>query len=120
VVALERFATVRRTRGLGAFFNPYRGPVRELAELTMESTLLSERTANAMKLHGDDYLARVARRAGERLHLADWAASIRRKQEAVTRLYETLNDQLANTRAEALELAIVLLIVFEIALYFSG
>jgi hypothetical protein len=117
--ALERFATVRRARGLGAFFNPYRQPVREMAELTMESTLLSERTANAMKLHGDDYLARVARKAGERLHLADWAASIRRKQEAVMRLYETLNDQLANTRAEALELAIVLLIVFEIVLYFS-
>ena len=118
--ALERFATVRRgVRGLGAFFNPYRQPVRELAELTMESTLLSERAANAMKLLGDDYLARVARRAGERLHLADWAASIHRKQEAVTRLYETLNDQLANIRAEALELAIVLLIIFEIVLYFS-
>ena len=118
--ALERFATVRRrARGLGAFFNPYRQPVRELAELTMESTLLSERAVNAIKLLGDDYLARVARRAGERLHLADWAASIRRKQEAVTRLYETLNDQLANIRAEALELAIVLLIIFEIALYFS-
>jgi len=37
----------------------------------------------------------------------------------VMHLYETLNDQLANTRAEALELAIVLLIIFEIALYFS-
>jgi hypothetical protein len=117
--ALERFAGVRGARGVGAFFNPYRQPVRELAELTMESTLLSERAANAMKLLGDDYLARVARRAGERLHLADWAASIRRKQESVTRLYETLNDQLANTRAEALELAIVLLIIFEIALYFA-
>jgi hypothetical protein len=117
---LERFATVRRGGGLGAFLNPYRQPVRELAELTMDSTLLSERAANAIKLLGDDYLARVGRRAGERLHLADWAASIRRKQEAVARLYETLNDQLANTRAEALELAIVLLIIFEIGLYFSG
>jgi hypothetical protein len=117
--ALERFATVKRGGGLGAFLNPYRQPVRELAELTMDSTLLSERAANAIKLLGDDYLARVARRAGERLHLADWAASIRRKQDAVARLYETLNDQLANTRAEALELAIVLLIIFEIALYFS-
>src|SRR5688572_23823193 len=112
-VALERVATLRGVRGLGAFFNPYRQPVRRLAELTMESTLLSERAANAMKLLGDDYLARVARRAGERLHVADWAASIHRKQEAVTRLYETLNDQLANLRAEALELAIVLLIIFE-------
>jgi hypothetical protein len=116
---LERFATVPRRGGLGAFLNPYRQPVRELAELMMDSTLLSERAANAIKLLGDDYLARVARRAAERLHLADWAAAIRRKQEAVTRLYETLNDQLANTRAEALELAIVLLIIFEIVLYFS-
>jgi len=119
--ALEHYGALRpRARGLGAFLNPYRQPVRELAELTMESTGLSERAANAMKLLGDDYLARVARTAGARLHLADWAATIRRKQEAVSRLYETLNGQLASLRAEALELAIVLLIVFEIALFFSG
>lgn len=119
--ALERFGAMPTVgRGLGSFLNPYRQPVRELAELTMESSLLSERTANTMKLLGDDYLARVARSAGERLHLADWAASIRRKQDAVTRLYATLNDQLSRLRAEALELAIVLLIVFEIVLFFAG
>ena len=118
--ALERFGSVRQRRGLGAFLNPYRQPVRELSELTLESTVLSERVGNAMKLLGDDYLARVARKAGERLHLADWTASIRRKQDAVARLHDTLNDRLANQRAEALELAIVLLIVIEIGLYFAG
>jgi hypothetical protein len=46
-------------------------------------------------------------------------ATVRRKQEAVATLHGTLNAQLANLRGEALELAIVLLIVFEIALYFS-
>jgi hypothetical protein len=118
--ALERFGGLQSgARGLGAFLNPYRQPVRELAELTIESALLSERAINAMTLLGDDYLARVARRAAERLHLADWVATVRRKQEAVATLYGTLNAQLANLRGEALELAIVLLIVFEIALYFS-
>ena len=119
--ALERFTSVRQgSRGLGGFLNPYRQPVRELAELTIESAFLSERVMNAMKLLGDDYLARVARRAGERLHLADWEASIRRKQEAVGTLYGTLNDRLVALRGEALELAIVLLIVFEIVLWFGG
>jgi hypothetical protein len=118
--ALERFAAVRPgPRGLGAFLNPYRQPVRELAELTIESTFLAERVGNAMKLVGDDYLARVARRAGERLHLADWDASIRRKQETVATLHDTLNDRLAAVRGEALELAIVVLIVFEIILWMS-
>jgi hypothetical protein len=118
--ALERFAGVPRRRGgLGSFLNPYRQPVRELAELTVESALLSERAMNAMKLLGDDYLARVAGCLADRLHLADWAATVRRKQEAVARLYETLNDRLAVLRGEALELAIVLLILFEIALYFG-
>jgi hypothetical protein len=119
--ALERFAVVTpRPRGLGAFLNPYRQPVSELAELTIESSLLAARVVNAMKLVGDDYLARVARRAAERLHLADWEASIRRKQEAVATLYATLNDRLAVVRGEALELAIVLLIVIEIILVLSG
>jgi hypothetical protein len=119
--ALERATTVgRATRGLGAFLNPYRQPVRELAELTIESALLSERVVNAMKLLGDDYLARVARRAAERQHLADWEATLRRKQEAVATMYTTLNDRLAVVRGEALELAIVLLIVFEILLWLGG
>jgi len=119
--ALEGVAAVRRgPGGLGAFLNPYRQPVRLLAELTIESTLLSERVTNAMKLLGDDYLARVARRAAERLRLADWEASIRRKQDAVATLYTRMNDRLVALRGEALELAIVLLIILEIALWVTG
>jgi hypothetical protein len=119
--ALEGVATARRGPGrLGPFLSPYRQPVRRLTELTIESTLLSERVTNAMKLLGDDYLARVARRAAERLRLADWEASIRRKQEAVATLYTRMNDRLVALRGEALELTIVLLIVLEIALWLSG
>ncbi len=119
--ALERFTAVRSgIGGIGAFLNPYRQPVRELAELTIESSLLCERVVNAMKIIGDDYLARVARHAAGRLHLADWEGSIRRKQEAVGILYGTLNDRLAVMRGEALEVAIVLLIVVEIVLWFTG
>jgi hypothetical protein len=119
--ALEGFTGVpRRGTGIGAFLNPYRRPVQQLAELTIESTLLSERAINAMKLLGDDYLARVARLAAERLHLADWVATVRRKQETVATLFQTLNDRLAATRGEALELAIVVLIVVEILLFLGG
>jgi hypothetical protein len=119
--ALERFAGFTPARGgIGAFLNPYRQSVRELAELTIESTLLSERAINAMTLLGDDYLARVARAAAERLHLGDWVATVRRKQEAVAALHTTLNDRLTALRGEALELAIVILIVFEIVLFFSS
>ena len=41
------------------FRNPYRKTIHDLAELRIESLILAKRVENALKLIGDQYLARI-------------------------------------------------------------
>jgi hypothetical protein len=92
--------------------------MRRLAELQMDSAVLFEGVNNALKLIGDQYLARVYRIAADRLHLPDWDASILRKLNTVEGMYQKLHDQQANRRMETLEWIIILLIAFEVVMGF--
>jgi uncharacterized Rmd1/YagE family protein len=69
---------------------------------------------NALKLLGDQYLARVYRLASQRFHLSEWDASILRKLQTLESIYEKVSDQAASYRMEILEWIIILLIAFEI------
>jgi uncharacterized Rmd1/YagE family protein len=82
----------------------------------MESSLLFEGVNNALKLLGDQYLARVYRDAARRLHLPEWDASILRKLGALESIYEKLSDRQTNRRMEAMEWIIIILIGFEIVM----
>ncbi len=92
--------------------------LRRIAELQMDSALLFEGVNNALKLVGDQYLARVYRLAAERMHLPDWDTSILRKLQTAESIYEKLSDQETTRRMEALEWVIILLFAFEIAMTF--
>ena len=92
--------------------------MRRLAELQVDSAILFEGVNNALKLIGDQYLARVYRIAADRLHLPDWDASILRKLNTVEGMYQKLHDQHANRRMETLEWIIILLIAFEVVMGF--
>lgn len=91
---------------------------RRLAVLHMDAALLFEGINNAIKLVGDQYLARVYRLAARRFHLPDWDASILRKLDTVQRLYEKLSDDQATRRMEVLEWIIIILIAVSIVLPF--
>jgi len=84
--------------------------LRRIAELQMDSSLLFENVSNALKLLGDQYLARVYRLAAGRLHLPDWDASILRKLSVLESIYEKLADRQSGRRMEALEWIIIILI----------
>ena len=84
----------------------------------MDSALLFEGVNNALKLLGDQYLARVYRAASERFHLAEWDTSILRKLQTLESLYEKMSDQAASHRMEVLEWIIILLIALSIVLPF--
>jgi len=102
----------RTVRGLLSF-----GPSRDLrtiAELQMDSSLLFEGVNNALKLVGDQYLARVYQMASRRLHLPDWDASIIRKLQTADSIYQKLSDHEASRRVEVLEWIIIVLIAFEV------
>jgi hypothetical protein len=95
---------------------PYRRALRELTEWRIESTLLSERVGNSLKLIGDLYLSRIHSAASTKVHLPEWEAIISRKLLILDELYERLDDRLRTAQSQALEVIIVLLIIVEVIL----
>ncbi len=87
-----------------------------VAELQTESAMLFEAVNNALKLLGDQYLARLYRLTAQRFHLPEWDASILRKLATLESIYQKLSDRSAHRRGEVLELIIILLIAFEITM----
>jgi hypothetical protein len=91
-------------------------PLRVLGEFKVEANELFERTGNALKLVGDQYLARVYDLLVARFHLKEWEESIRRKLEVAEGVYKVVSDQAAGRRMEFMEIIVILLIVIEVVL----
>jgi hypothetical protein len=102
------------------FWSPYAGLARKVLSRLLELTEFTERVENSLKVVGDFYLARVYRGAVKRFDLPSWQASVYRKQSLVAQVYDLLSGEIDTRRNTLLELAIVLLIVLEIALAFIG
>jgi hypothetical protein len=73
---------------------------------------------NALKLFGDQYLARVYRLAAERLHLPNWDAAVLRKLATAESIHNKITGFRSAKRMEVLELVIVILIAVSIVLPF--
>jgi hypothetical protein len=102
-----------------SFLPAWRGPARPLrvlGELKVEANGLFERTTNALKLVGDQYLARLYRMVSSRYHLAEWEQSIQRKLDVLEGVYQVISTQTSHFRSESLEFIVVLLILIEILL----
>jgi hypothetical protein len=113
VIRPERGGKARRARF------PWRlhaDAVRSVRELEVEATSLFERTDNALKLIGDQYLSRVFGLASQRFHLGEWQQSIRRKLDTVGDVYDLLVQQASGARLEFLEVVVIVLIALEIVL----
>jgi hypothetical protein len=94
-----------------------RSPARELrrlAHLQMDAAILFEAVNNALKLLGDQFLARVYRAASQRLHVAEWDSSILRKLRTLESIHSRFADYQSARRMEVLEWVIIILIAFEI------
>lgn len=93
------------------------GPAMErVARLQVDAALLHERVTNALKLLGDQYLARLWSQASRRLRLADWNTGILHKLETLDRIHGQLADRAATLRLEALEWIVIALIALSIVL----
>lgn len=105
-----------RRRWPSANWRTHSDTVRSVRELEIEATSLFERADNALKLIGDQYLARVFDLASGRFHLDEWQQSIRRKLDTVGDVYDLLVQQASGIRLEALEIIVIVLIALEIVL----
>jgi hypothetical protein len=92
----------------------------QLAALEMDASSLFEGVNHAMKLVGDQHLARVYRLAVRRFHLDAWDTSILRKLGAVEGIYRKLSDRAAARRMELLEWVIIVLIALGLILPLIG
>ncbi len=106
----------RRPRLRTLVLNPFGSALEEVSELKVETTMIAERVANALKFIDDLYLAKVYTATADRLHLDAWRSSVESKLRVVHEIFEILNRRAATYRAEALELTIIILIAVEIVL----
>lgn len=111
----DRIAAARagRHRLLGRRFQPLLG---ELQALVGDVTELVERAENALKVTDDVYLARIYDATLHIFRARAWRSGIDRKLGIIHQAYSMLNDESQALRSEALELAIVALIVLEVIL----
>ena len=98
----------------------YTAAARELHSVFIDVNELTDRTENALKLVGDVYGARLLGLAAARLGLAAWKDAVRDKLKTLDDIYRFAVDQTAMDRGEVLEAAIVLILVFELVLFFMG
>lgn len=92
--------------------------IRRIARLQVDAAILFEQVNNAIKLFGDQFLARIYRAASSRFHIDEWDASILRKLSTVEGIYEKVSDDQGTRRMEFLEWIIILLIAFEVVMSF--
>lgn len=111
----DRIAAARRRLQLS---RGYRGLLGSVQTRVADVTEIVERAENAFKVTDDVYLARIYEKALELFRERSWRSGINRKLAIFRETYEMLNGEAQAARAELLELAIVLLIVFEIVLSF--
>lgn len=111
---IER-ARGQRRRVFGAGYSELLGSMQTLVA---ETTELVERADNALKVTDDVYLARVYSAALELYRARTWRAGIDRKLTIIRDTYAMLNGEAQARRAELLEIAIIVLIAFEIVLSF--
>ncbi len=107
---------VRRRWAPLSLLGGYGRDLRRIARLQADSAVLFEGVNNALKLIGDQYLARLYRLASLRLHLPEWDASILRKLQTLESIYEKVTDQANTRRMELLEWIIILLIAVSMIL----
>jgi len=100
-----------------------RGYVRaagQLHALFIDVNELTDRTENALKIVGDIYAARVFDLAASRLGVARWKGSVEDKLETLDDIYRFAVEQVAISRGHFLELVVVLILLFELVLFFLG
>jgi hypothetical protein len=88
------------------------------ASAQTDAAVMFEGVNNAIKLLGNQYLARLYRMSAARLDLPAWQRSVQRKLEATDSLYQKMSDAASTRRMETLEWVIIILIAASMVLPF--
>ena len=86
----------------------------DLQTLVADSTEVTERVENSFKVTNDVYMAKIYSAEMEIFRAAVWRQGIDRKLRIIREAYEMLNAEAQASRAETLEVVVVILIVAEL------
>jgi len=115
------YKELESSRGYQSWFpRRYTRAARHVHALFVDVNELTDRTENALKLVGDVYAARLLALAHARLGVTAWRDSVHDKLKTLDEIYRFAVDQTGMERGELLELAIVLILIFELVLFFLG
>jgi hypothetical protein len=98
----------------------YTRAARQVHSLFIDVNELTDRTENTLKFIGDIYAVRLFALVASRLGLETWKANVREKLKTLDDVYRFAVEQSSISRGQFLELAIVLILVLELALVFMG
>jgi hypothetical protein len=98
----------------------YARAARQVHALFIDVNELTDRTENALKIVGDVYAARLFSLVGARLDLDRWKTNVSEKLKTLDDIYRFSVERLSMVRGELLELTIVLILIFELILFFMG
>jgi hypothetical protein len=90
------------------------GVLRQLRELRIDLTRLSDELSNITKFFGDWHLARIYQNLSARFHLADWHRTIDEKLKTLDDLYQLLQQDQNNRWMMVLEATIVVLFIIDL------
>jgi hypothetical protein len=98
----------------------YTRAAQQVHALFIDVNELTDRAENALRVAGDIYTARVLTLTGARLGLDQWKANVQEKLKTLDDIYRFAVEQTGMARGEALEVMIVLILIFELVLFFMG
>jgi hypothetical protein len=118
---LTRIYADLQARGFGWLVGRrYTKAARQLHALFIDVNDLTDRTENALKIAGDVYAARLFTLVAARLGVDRWKANVQDKLKTLDDIYRFSVEQTGLARGQFLELTIVLILLFELALFFLG
>jgi hypothetical protein len=92
----------------------------EVHALFIEVNELTDKTENAIKMVGDVYAARLYALVAARLGLERWKSNVEEKLRTLDDVYRFAVEQTQMSRANVLELTIVIILVLELVLVLLG
>jgi hypothetical protein len=113
------YKSLEKKRGIFARWRMAR-EARQLNTILLEVRELTERADTAIKFLSDMYSARVYRLAADKIGVGDYRRLVDSKLHTANELYTFMMDQFHASRAFALELMVVVILVIELAYLFDG